>query len=142
MVDPDDLVRRGFEQLSNTTTRYRFLEKAAKGIVATLTVLTVGGLTAQTVLANVGGCCSSTAKQCPNCPNVGGHPNCPPNGTSGHNWSTCTGSTSNPTCKYCDYGGGYWTCAFGSSFVYCNDCWIGDCSNPSLPNPCTCASSV
>jgi len=138
MLDHDELVRRGFERLSHTASRHQFLEKAAKGLLATLTTLTVGGLTAQTVLANVGCCCDPTAVQCPNCPGQGGKLLCP----SGYSTCTCIWDGTKCTssrCGYCDWHSGYWTCFCGSSGVYCLDCWNGNtCTNPA---PCTCASS-
>ncbi len=123
MMDPNELSRRGLEQLSNVTSRHHFLEKTAKGVAATMAALALGGIGTKSALAGWGqcGCCNSAATPCGNyglsCPNSA--QSCP----SG--WGLCTYNT-HCTCNgYCCWTSGYWSCPCNGRTSYCTDCYNG-----------------
>ena len=131
MDDHDGLVRQGLERLSHTTSRYGFLDKAAKGIFAAAATLALGGLGMQSAEAcptggwGGCGCCSSTSHACQGCPSPGGPQQCPTY------FSYCTPDM----CSYCWYSNGYWSCPCNGKTSYCTDCIYPAASCGSA---CTC----
>ncbi len=141
----DNSIRQKLEQLSNTVSRHRFLEKAAKGILASAAALTVGGLGIQSASAMVGCCCSTESVACHaacpgGCINQVSNASCP----SGYTLCKCSDCPGPPCCSgctgYCDYSSGYWGCVCGSDLYYCVDCWKGSCSSGATDHPCTCSA--
>lgn len=133
MIDRDELTRRGLEQLSNVASRHRFLERAAKGVFATVAAFALGEVGIKTASANWGPCgcctgtpCSSLGLTCDNTPG-----DCPAG------WSLCTGTPGNPQCNgYCYYTSGFWYCTgCGPHLAYCTDCRQG---SGSSCRACTC----
>jgi len=141
--DHDGLVRRSFEQLSNTTSRHRFLDKAAKGIFATMSALALGEIgvkaafadTCQTPNGNKGACscCATHSTLCGGCPSSRG---CPTTGYDRGQYQVCTLGT----CSYCWYSSGYWCCPCGTQTSYCTDCvfYNANLGGIDCSTACTC----
>ncbi len=134
MAEHDERSRTGLEQISNGVSRHRFLNRAARGVFATVAALALGNLGVKTAFAGCWGalnCCGCQAVPCSNCSGLSGPQQCPTN------WSLCTGSYNAPTCNsYCYYPNGYWSCPGPNGAVsYCTDCRQGSGSSCTA---CTC----
>lgn len=149
MDDHDGLLRKSFESLSNGVSRHRFLEKAAKGIFATMAALALGNVGIQTAFATWGSCncCStfSSGYQCGGCPSPGGPQQCPSTSYSYGSYTPCTYHNC-PSNGYCYYDNGWWSCPCGSKTSYCTDCvWLSNgvpqC-NYNQGTVCTCNALV
>lgn len=142
MLDQDhneqELMRRGFERLSNGVSRHRFLAKVAKVILAATATLAAGGLGTQVALATVGACCScGSPKACSGCPSTASSsssPLCP----SASNYTLCSSSQ----CGYCTWASGYWCCSSGGATYYCADCAFYDVTTGHLDCSTACTCSV
>lgn len=130
MLTPDEFSRRGLERLSTKVSRYRLLEKAAKGAFAAAAAVAVGELGIRKVAAQVG-CCSSQSRSCSQvC--AGGCVSGNPASICPSGWHLCTGYSG---CSYCTYTSGYWGCSYGGPLYYCVDCYNGSCGSA-----CTCTA--
>ncbi len=136
MIDRNDIARKGFEQLSNSVSRHRFLERGAKIVLGTMGALAAGGLTTQ--IASAGSiCCGGTdcngntvtGTTCPT--GTGGPGGCP------GGYILCTTGAG---CSYCYWNSGYWTCKNNSGTVfYCSDCYYTATEYyPPCTTACTC----